>query len=375
VATRREAERELRAFVTEVEEGAVQAERRTVAELLDQWLEHKAGRGRSITTLREYRRLVERQLKPRFGDLPLERLTGRDLDRYYDELIATGLAPATVRQVHAVVRGALGQAVKWDWLDTNAAVKATPPPLRRPAVRAPEPEEVWVLLEKAEAEDPAFAAFLRLAVVTGARRGELCALRWTDVDLDGGSVWIARSMAEGKGGRLVEKSTKTHAERLVSIDAETVEALRRRLGTCEAATAACEFELPAAGFVFSRKVDGSQPLHPDDATAMFHRLCLHVGISGIRLHDLRHFAATRLLVAGLPVRQVSGRLGHAKASTTLNIYAHSVAELDAVAATMLARAIEPGTQERPTRRAVGLGDPVDIQGGQHRARRPPDPPA
>jgi len=103
------------------------AERRTVADLLEQWLEHKAGRGRSVTTLREYRRLIDRQLKPRFGDLPLDRVTGRDLDRYYDELVAAGLATATVRQVHAVMRGALGQAVKWDWLHANPALKATLP--------------------------------------------------------------------------------------------------------------------------------------------------------------------------------------------------------------------------------------------------------
>jgi integrase len=340
LATRREAERELRAFVTEFEEGAVRAERRTVAGLLDAWHEHKAGRGRSITTLREYRRLIDRQLKPRFGDLPLERLTGRDLDRYYDELIAAGLAPATVRQVHAVMRGALGQAVKWDWLNTNPALKATPPPLRRPAVRAPEPDEVRLLIEKALAEDPAFGVFLRLAVVTGARRGELCALRWSDVDLGAAAVTIARSMAEDRGGRLVEKGTKTHAERLVSIDHETAAVMRQQLDRCQAASAACGVVLPRLAFVFSRKPDGSKPMHPNDATAAFGLLRAQLGISGIRLHDLRHFAATRLLVAGVPVRQVSGRLGHASASTTLNIYAHAVAELDAAAASVLAGVLD-----------------------------------
>jgi integrase len=249
------------------------------------------------------------------------------------------------------MRGALGQAVKWDWLDANPALKATPPPLRRPAVRAPEPEEVRLLLDKAVAEDPAFATFLRLAVVTGARRGELCALRWEDVDLRAGSVTIARSMAEGKGGRLVEKDTKTHAERLVSLDPDTVRALEEHFGRW-ARTAPAGGLVPAgSAFVFSPKVDGSRPLHPNDATAQFGRLRAQLGITGIRLHDLRHLAATRLLVAGLPVRQVSGRLGHANAAMTLNIYAHALNELDEVAASVLAQEIRAPANPRPTRPA------------------------
>jgi integrase len=216
--------------------------------------------------------------------------------------------------------------VKWDRLDANPALKATSPPPRRPAVRALEPDEVRLLIGKAQAEDPAFAVFLRLAVVTGARRGEICALRWSDVNLEAAAVTIARSMAEGKGRRLVEKSTKTHAERLVSIDGETVEAMRQQRERCQGAAVACGVALPRSAFVFSRQPDGSKPLHPNDATAAFGDLRARLGINGIRLHDLRHFAATRLLVAGVPVRQVSGRLGHANASTTLNIYAHTVAD-------------------------------------------------
>ena len=295
-----------------------------------------------MTTLREYRRLIDYRLKPKFGDLPVGRLTTRDIDRYYDELASSELAPATIRQVHAVLRGALGQAVKWEWLDGNAAARATPPPLRRPTLRAPEPFEVLALLDAAEAVDPAFATFLRLAVVTGARRGELCALRWHDVDLDLGVVTIARSMAEGKGGRLVEKMTKTHAERRVGVDGDTVGVMRVHRQQADEVADAVGIRLSTSAFVFTRQVDGSVPLHPNDATGAFRRLCVQLDIEGVRLHDLRHFAATRLLAAGLPVRQVSGRLGHAHASTTLNFYAHAVAELDAVAAEVLARLLRRG---------------------------------
>jgi integrase len=149
-------------------------------------------------------------------------------------------------------------------------------------------------------------------------------------------------MAEGKGGRLVEKTTKTHAERRVGLDGDTVEVLRGHRRQVDKVAEAVGVRLTTSAFVFTRRVDGWVPLHPNDATAAFRRLCGQLDIGGVRLHDLRHFAATRLLAAGLPVRQVSGRLGHAQASTTLNFYAHAVAELDAVAAEVLAALLRTG---------------------------------
>jgi integrase len=184
--------------------------------------------------------------------------------------------------------------------------------------------------------------------VNGARRGELCAIRWSDVDLEAGTVTIARSMAEGKGGRLVEKSTKTHAERLVSIDAETVEALRRQLDRCQESGLHLRGRSPPLCVRLQPAAGGSKALHPNDATASFGDLRAQLNISGVRLHDLRHFAATRLLVAGVPVRQVSGRLGHANASTTLNVYAHAVEGLDAVAASVLAKALTTDSDRCPS---------------------------
>ena len=84
----------------------------------------------------------------------------------------------------------------------------------------------------------------------------------------------------------------------------------------------CRLEFDPEGFVFTTKADGSLPLHPDTVTGNFRRVCERAGLTGVRLHDLRHLHATQLLAAGVPVRTVSGRLGHAKSATTLNVYAH-----------------------------------------------------
>jgi integrase len=98
--------------------------------------------------------------------------------------------------------------------------------------------------------------------------------------------------------------------------------------------------ITSEGFVFSHAVDGSAPWHPDSTSRAFRNICKQAGITGIRLHDLRHYVATRLLAAGVDVRTVAGRLGHRNPSTTLNVYSHFVPETDQEAAEALGRIFE-----------------------------------
>ena len=108
---------------------------------------------------------------------------------------------------------------------------------------------------------------------------------------------------------------------------------------------ACRVDVRPDGFVFTSTADGSQPLHPDTITGGFQRLCERAGLSGVRLHDLRHLHATQLLAAGVPVRTVSGRLGHANAATTLNVYAHFLEASDREAADVIAGLLQTTTTE------------------------------
>src|SRR5215218_6692240 len=131
-----------------------------------------------------YQGYIERTVLPTLGHLPLRRLDTATLDRFYSELRGRGgvggrpMAPATVRQVHAILRRALDQAARWAWIPANPAALASPPRLSSAEIRPPTPEEVSRLLETAYEADPDFAVLLWLAATTGARRGELCALRW-----------------------------------------------------------------------------------------------------------------------------------------------------------------------------------------------------
>lgn len=234
--------------------------------------------------------------------------------------------------MHAVLRRALGQAVKWGYLSINPAVNASPPREPRHEVTPPDPLDVARLIALADETNPSLGCFLRLAATSGARRGELCALRWRHVDLDGAVLLIERSIVEDRDGKLVEKDTKTHAARRLRLDTGTVDRLRQHRADSAGLATQVQRIVSADDFVFSHDATGRTPWRPNYVTHAFCGLRKEIGLDAVRLHDLRHFAATTLLAGGKDVRTVSGRLGHANAATTLGVYAHFVEAADAEAA-------------------------------------------
>ena len=295
----------------------------------------------SPTTSNEYRRLLDRQILPSLGTGKVRTLRAADLDVFYSNLLRQGggggrpLSAQSVQHTHALIRRLLSQAVKWGWAASNAAANASPPKVRHHELHLPTPEQVVALLRAATDRDPDFGCFLRLAAVTGARRGELCALRWRDVNLDDGLLSISRSIVDGRSDSLIEKDTKTHSSRKITLDPGTRAALAGQHARHVERAAAFDVPLPRSAFVFSDSPEGRMAWRPGRVTLAFVRLCQRVGVADVRLHDLRHFAATRMLMAGVPVKTVSGRLGHANAATTLGVYAHFVESSDAEAAIVL----------------------------------------
>ena len=184
--------------------------------------------------------------------------------------------------------------------------------------------------------------FVLLAATTAARRGELCGLRWSDIDLTEPLVEITRAIIIVDGNWQVAP-TKTRQTRRVALDPVTVEALRAHQRRGETRACLAGLGLRSDGFVFSRDPDGGRPWRPDSTSRAFRHLCYDAGLDHVRLHDLRHFVATRLLASGVDVRTVSGRLGHSLASTTLNVYAAFVPDADRHAAHVISRLVTGGT--------------------------------
>ena len=175
-------------------------------------------------------------------------------------------------------------------------------------MQPPQAEDATRLLSAAMADDAELGLFLRLAVMLGARRGELCALRWPDVDVDRGEVLIAGNVVRVPRQALVHKDTKTHAKRRVAVGAGTVELLRARRVAQAKDALACGTTLVANAYLFSHVPDGSAPIDPDGISHRFLRLARRLGVNR-RLHDLRHFMVTQLVAGGVDWRTVSGRAG------------------------------------------------------------------
>jgi integrase len=226
-------------LMAEVGAGRHQRSAMTLAQLLDEWLAWRESNGKPISpaTLHGYRLVVETKIKPALGYLPVAKVDARVLDRFYAALRKAGnartgggkLSASRIRDVHAILSGALGLAARWGYVPFNAALLARPPAPRNAARRLPTAEQARVLMAAAAQRDPEFELFVRLGAATGLRRGEVVALRWCDLDLDGAELSVSGNVLFVRGlvGGFVRKGPKSeHGERLVALDARTVELLR-----------------------------------------------------------------------------------------------------------------------------------------------------
>ena len=227
---KREASKALAAMVAEVDRRPVTTSgKNTVAVLCREWLDH-ASPSFSPKTVETTRMYIEDPIVPVLGSIPVAKLTPADLDRFYRQLLEVGrsrgpYAPATIRRVHGIIRRALTQGVRWGWISHNPAIDASPPRVPMKELKPPDPAQVVQLFRLAQDSDPELATFIILAASSGARRGELLALRWSDIDLEGGRLSIERGIVR-VDDRLIEQGTKTHQSRRVSLDSTTVAALK-----------------------------------------------------------------------------------------------------------------------------------------------------
>lgn len=339
-----DAETELARLVTEAASPFAQRRFATadvaLAELIEVHLERHPG---SITTLAGYRSILDVHIRPTIGRLKLREIDPMILDRFYDYLLTDKkLSTSRVHQAHAVIRGSLRLAVRWGWLTRNPAIDASPPTVRRSAMTVPTVDQVALALAEAERIDPGFGTFVRVAAATGARRGEVCGLLWRHVDLDRSRVSFEQSVVTTTREGVVVKDTKNHSKRVVVLDEVTIGALARHRAEIVEQAQFFGTALVDDAFVFSTEIDGSAPWRPDSVTHRWSALRTRIGLPTIRLHDLRHFQATMLLKAGVPVKNVSSRIGHRDAATTLNVYAHALEDADEASADLMGQVL-PGS--------------------------------
>lgn len=314
--------------------------KRTLNDLLDAWLEVKAPTLKP-RTLADYRDICERYLRPALGPLRLSKLTPDRIERLYARYQAEGKS-RTALKCHRALAQALALAVRWGWLEANPCDRAQAP---RHRYRRPQPwtvEQVQAFLNGTK-EHWLYPLWLTL-IATGCRLGEAMALTWADVDLEAGTLTIAKS-AQRIGGQRVVSGPKTQAGiRTITLPKEVLAALRDWRSTQEAQRLWLCPNWQGGDFIFT--TPKGLPLGGTTAAHALQRECRRLGLPPMTPHGLRHLHASLLLAAGLPVPLVSKRLGHANPGVTMAIYAHALGKDDRAATEAISRALDgKGGQE------------------------------
>ena len=300
----------------------------TVGEFLTRWLADVVKPNKTHRTYSTHKQQVNSHVIPTLGRVKLEALRKTHVDGLYARLLAerplgSGLATSSVRRVHAVLHAALEQAVRGDLIPRNPAAHANKPKVRQEEIEPLDAEQADALLKAAKG-DP-YEALYTLCLQCALRQGEALALRWKDVDLDAGTVYVERQLQRRRGengepGKLEFSLPKNASRRKVGLPLRAVSALRsHRKRQAEGRLQTPVYE--DSGLVFASRA--GKPLDAQNVVNRhFKPLLRRAGLPPIRFHDLRHSCLSLLAQQGEPIRDLQALAGHASAAFTLQRYTH-----------------------------------------------------
>ena len=251
------------------------------------------------------------------------------------------MSPAGVDLIHSIVSGSLKYALQMEILWRNPAQSVTTPKASKDEVSPPDISGVKNILDIADTErDPLFPC-LHLIAYTGLRRGEALALRWQDINLDTGTISVARSLSRSVEQGLIFQPPKTNSgRRVIDVDEQTVRVLRIHQGEQLLLKTSLGDGYHDEDLVFPNPLGG--PLNPMALTRCYKKYAKRLGFTKARIHDLRHFHASVMLQSGQTLLLVGKRLGHASIATTGDIYGHLLPGWQKEAADAFAKAMEQG---------------------------------
>ena len=314
-------------------------ERQTVGQYLGSWLEAIRPTLRP-ESYRRYEEIVRLHITPQVGKMALARLGPQHLQRLYASRLETGLSVTSVQLVHGVLHKALEQAMRFGLVPRNVADLVTAPRRSTPEMRTLSPDEANALLDAASGDR--LEALIVLAVTCGLRLGELQAVQWRSIDLDGARLRVTatyQGMVDGKPVMAEPKTAKSRRE--IHLSALAVASLRRhRLAQLqERLRAGNLWEDHELVFTsqYGRPLDGN-----NFRQRAFARLLDKAHLPPMRFHSLRHTAATLLMAQGVPVKVASEMLGHADITTTLRTYSHVLPGMQQQAADAMDRLFAQG---------------------------------
>ncbi len=341
--TRKEVQEKLRKAQQAVEQGTlVQNTAITVESYLEHWLEVRRSTIKAVTYT-SYNSYLHRHVMPALGSVRLQKLTNALLQHFYSQLLEDELSPNTVRLIHTIMSTALDDAVKWKKIATNPCKSVTPPRPEKHEMHVLTPEQAQSLLDAAR--NHRLHCLLTVAITTGMRRGELLALRWSDIHFETARLQVQRTVSyvhpdQTQKHAYVETDPKTaSSRRSVSLPQFVLDALKQHRKCQLERRLAVGEKWQEHDLVFCNTLGGHYGLSA--LFKEFKQLLKLAGLSDMRFHDLRHSAATILLTMGIHPKVVQEILGHSNVSITLNVYSHVLPSLQREAMDQLDRHFKP----------------------------------
>lgn len=332
--TRQEVARQLTEALRDQARGILaEGGRQTVAQYLTNWLVVIKPTIR-LGTWQRYEQYVRLHTIPTLGNTSLVKLSGQQLQTLYANRLEAGMSATSVHHLHMMLHHALDNALRLDLVQRNVCDLVDPPRMRRHLALALTPQQARSLLDAAKG-DPLQALFV-VALNTGMRLGELLALRWQFVDLDGGSLQVRATLRRAPGGFVFAEPKTEHSRRQVMLTPQAVEALRQQYIRQVEHKSALGAAWEDSDLVFPNSI--GKPLEFGNVLRRnYWPLLKRANLPRIRFHDLRHTAATLLLRAGVHPKIVSEMLGHSAISITLDTYSHVLPDMQREAVDALQR--------------------------------------
>lgn len=352
--SKREAEKMLAEYVTQVDRGQVTKNNKiTLKEFIDIWIKDYASKQLAAKTLYRYKEMMNSRIIPCLGHIPLHKIRPSDLLSFYSQLEEDGirldgrnghLSERTILHHHRLIHSILRTAVQWQYLYDNPAdrVKAPRVPTKPMAVYGE--EEVASLLNAVENEHIKYKAIIMLAISTGMRQGEIMGLEWRHIDFQDNTIDIQQcaQYLPGKGAFIKEPKNPS-SRRKIAVPSTVMNVLAQYQKWQEEQRSLLGDQWQESGQVFLKW--NGKPMYPNEMSSWFPRFLTRRNLKKIPFHGLRHTSATLLIANGATPTDLSRRLGHSNTSTTLNIYAHSLKRADSILANKMESIMNPKTEQ------------------------------